>query len=190
MAANRVVDRYSEHAPLSREAIYRAAEHIVDTEGLERLTMRRLGRELGVEAMSIYHHVPNKGALERALVERLAGASGRDAVAGSPVELLESYCRQLRAAMHRRPGLLPLVAVRLPRSLFEAPASVAARSRLVEFGFDDAAAAWILDAFIGFVIGHALVEATDARLTRDDDEAAFETGLRFLLLGLRDELGL
>lgn len=180
----------TERSPLDVERIYLAAERVVDTEGLTALTMRRLGRELGVEAMSVYHHVPNKGALERGLVERLAGSANGPLEAADPVALLDGHCRGLRTALLRRPALVPLVATHLPRALFEAPASTAVRERLVEFGFDDIAAAWILDAFIGYVVGHAMVERSDARATHDDDEAAFETGLRFLLLGLRDELGM
>jgi AcrR family transcriptional regulator len=49
--------------PLSRRRMLEAAVRFVDREGLEALSMRKLGSELGVEAMSLYHHVPNKGAL-------------------------------------------------------------------------------------------------------------------------------
>lgn len=46
--------------PLSRERVLRAAIALADSAGIEALTMRRLGRELGVEAMSLYNHVANK----------------------------------------------------------------------------------------------------------------------------------
>ena len=47
-------------APLSRERVLRAAVALADQSGIEPLTMRRLGQELGVEAMSLYNHVANK----------------------------------------------------------------------------------------------------------------------------------
>jgi AcrR family transcriptional regulator len=47
-------------APLNRERVLRAAVAIADKGGIESLTMRELGRELGVEAMSLYNHVANK----------------------------------------------------------------------------------------------------------------------------------
>jgi AcrR family transcriptional regulator len=47
-------------APLSRERVLRAAIALADQSGIESLTMRRLGQELGVEAMSLYNHVANK----------------------------------------------------------------------------------------------------------------------------------
>jgi AcrR family transcriptional regulator len=46
--------------PLSRGRVLRAAVSLADRNGLESLTMRRLGQELGVEAMSLYNHVANK----------------------------------------------------------------------------------------------------------------------------------
>ena len=55
--------RKGRHAGLTRELVLEAALTIVDTEGLEALTMRRLGRALGVEAMSVYNHVKDKPAL-------------------------------------------------------------------------------------------------------------------------------
>jgi AcrR family transcriptional regulator len=47
-------------APLSRERVLRAALDLADVGGIESLTMRRLGQELQVEAMSLYNHVANK----------------------------------------------------------------------------------------------------------------------------------
>lgn len=46
--------------PLSRERVLRAAVDLADSRGIESLSMRRLAQELGVEAMSLYHHVANK----------------------------------------------------------------------------------------------------------------------------------
>jgi AcrR family transcriptional regulator len=46
--------------PLTRERVLRAAVVLADRSGIESLTMRTLGQELGVEAMSLYNHVANK----------------------------------------------------------------------------------------------------------------------------------
>src|SRR6478672_7060360 len=46
--------------PLSRDRILRAALELVDESGIDSLTMRRLGQQLGFEAMSLYNHVANK----------------------------------------------------------------------------------------------------------------------------------
>jgi AcrR family transcriptional regulator len=64
MAARTVVEAESKpRAPLNRRRVLRAAVGIADRDGLEALTMRRLAQELAVEAMSLYHHVPNKEAV-------------------------------------------------------------------------------------------------------------------------------
>ncbi|WP_433530648.1 TetR/AcrR family transcriptional regulator [Micromonospora sp. CA-263727] len=55
--------------PLSRDRALAAAIALVDTEGLAALTMRRLAAELGVEAMSLYYHLPGKEGLLDGLVE-------------------------------------------------------------------------------------------------------------------------
>ena len=55
--------------PLSRALVLRAAVDLADREGLDALTMRRLAQELGVEAMSLYHHLANKDAILDGAVE-------------------------------------------------------------------------------------------------------------------------
>jgi len=61
--------RSRSRAPLSRERVLNAAIRLADEGGIESLTMRRLARELGVEAMSLYNHVANKGDLVDAMVD-------------------------------------------------------------------------------------------------------------------------
>ncbi|NKZ02886.1 TetR/AcrR family transcriptional regulator [Actinomadura latina] len=59
--------------PLSRRRVLRAAAGLADRDGLDSLTMRRLAHEVGVEAMSLYHHVANKEAVFDGLVEVVLG---------------------------------------------------------------------------------------------------------------------
>jgi AcrR family transcriptional regulator len=59
--------------PLNRGRVLRAAIAIADREGIAALSMRRLGRELGVEAMSLYNHVAGKEDLEHGIVELVLG---------------------------------------------------------------------------------------------------------------------
>jgi AcrR family transcriptional regulator len=60
-------------APLSRERVLNAAIGLADKGGIESLTMRKLAGELGVEAMSLYNHVANKGDLVDAMVGVVIG---------------------------------------------------------------------------------------------------------------------
>ena len=55
--------------PLTRERVLHAALRLADTSGIESLSMRKLGHELGVEAMSLYNHVANKQDLLAGLVD-------------------------------------------------------------------------------------------------------------------------
>jgi AcrR family transcriptional regulator len=57
--------------PLSRERILEAAVRLADEGGIEAVSMRKLGRELGVEAMSLYNHVANKDDLLDGIVDRV-----------------------------------------------------------------------------------------------------------------------
>jgi len=59
--------------PLSKERILRAAIELADAEGVEALSMRRLAKELGVEAMSLYNHVANKGEILGGIIDLVAG---------------------------------------------------------------------------------------------------------------------
>jgi AcrR family transcriptional regulator len=60
-------------APLSRERVMRAAVALADKGGIESLTMRRLGQELRVEAMSLYNHVANKEDIVDGIVDLVFG---------------------------------------------------------------------------------------------------------------------
>jgi AcrR family transcriptional regulator len=58
--------------PLSKERVLRAALELADAEGIEALSMRRLAKELGVEAMSLYNHVANKGEILAGIIDLVA----------------------------------------------------------------------------------------------------------------------
>jgi AcrR family transcriptional regulator len=59
--------------PLSRDRVLRAAISLADEAGIEALSMRKLGQELGVEAMSLYNHVANKDEILGGMVDLVMG---------------------------------------------------------------------------------------------------------------------
>lgn len=61
--------RTAQRPPLTRERVLRTAMDLADRDGLDALTMRALADELGVEAMSLYYHLPNKSAILDGVVE-------------------------------------------------------------------------------------------------------------------------
>lgn len=104
--------RKGDREPLSRERVLAAAMTIADTDGLAALTMRRLGADLGVEAMSLYYHLRGKDALLDGVVETLT-AEILEAVGHVTEEHWKARLRQwflaARDVMERHrwgPGLL------------------------------------------------------------------------------------
>ncbi|WP_308125844.1 TetR/AcrR family transcriptional regulator [Nonomuraea ceibae] len=80
--------------PLSRELVLEAAIRVADRGGAEAITMRRVAQELGVEAMSLYHHVPNKDAILDGVVDAVFAA----------IELPRPGDGDWRAAIRARAG--------------------------------------------------------------------------------------
>jgi TetR/AcrR family tetracycline transcriptional repressor len=92
---------------LSREAILTAALRIVDDEGIDALTMRRLAATLEVNPMSLYHHLPNKAAVLAGLAELVfAGLEQPDPGDSVPWdEQLKDAARGYRNALRAHPNL-------------------------------------------------------------------------------------
>ncbi len=146
------------HAGLSREQVLEAAVDLIDAEGVEALSMRRLARELGVEAMSLYHHVRNKGELEDAVVEYVLTQSRWDRTyAASWQEALTEYALALHRGLRAHPGVAPLVATRpgfTARNLADLEELLA---RLIEAGFPVRTALAVVHATAGCVLGQFVV---------------------------------
>lgn len=111
--------------PLSRARVLDAALELADTEGLAAVTMRRLAAVLGVEAMSLYHHLPGKEALLDGLVEAVVaevrrGVDERATEDGDWREQLRGRCLAARAVMLRHPWAPGLIGSRpaIPASLY------------------------------------------------------------------------
>ncbi|WP_027502193.1 TetR/AcrR family transcriptional regulator [Rhodococcus sp. UNC363MFTsu5.1] len=77
---------------LSRDRVLEAAIRVADRGGVEAITMRRVAQELGVEAMSLYHHVPNKDAILDGVVDAVFAA----------IELPDTGCDDWRDAIRAR----------------------------------------------------------------------------------------
>lgn len=104
-----VPERYS---PRQQQIIDVAGE-ILEAEGPEALTMRRLATELGIKAPSLYKHFPDKAAVESALIERgflLWGERARSAI-GTPGDPLVRLACAYREIAHQRPHLYRLMTV-------------------------------------------------------------------------------
>lgn len=184
--------------PLSRERIIEAALHIADTQGLRRLTMRRLGDALQVEAMAVYHHLPRgKDALMDALAEQVTAV--RVEPRESWQESARAWCRASREALREHPGVLALALTKPPRGRTAAAVREQV-DQLADAGLADAGQA--VRALRAYVFGAVAVEVQHSGWAEPMDEdgepwlppsrgggsaaadADFELGLTALLAGL------
>ncbi|KRF45064.1 AcrR family transcriptional regulator [Terrabacter sp. Soil811] len=99
-------------APLNAERTLQVALAIADNEGLEAATMRRLARELGVEAASLYHHVNGKNQILDGLVEAVAAEIERPMPSTDWRTAISERAVNTRAVLRRHPWAVSLMASR------------------------------------------------------------------------------
>ena len=201
--------------PLSRRRVLEAAVRFADREGLGSLTMRRLGAELGVEAMSLYNHVPNKGALLDGMVEVLLGEVEIPPRSKDWEERVRDGYRAFRRLAHEHPNVFPLLVERPPETMDGVWLVEEFLQTLREAGFGAEEALHAFRSLSSYTFGYSMAEIRGfalepdgsrlgaralspeefpnlcelgARLERVDHEAEFEFGLDLLLSGLRDRL--
>ena len=97
--------------PLSRERIVAAALTLVARDGLEALSMRKLGQELGREAMSLYHFFPSKQHLLDALIDAAIGSIEFAPDTLPAIDRLRHAMRAYRAMAHRYGRLYSVIGV-------------------------------------------------------------------------------
>jgi AcrR family transcriptional regulator len=159
MATNELQERRS----LTRERILRAAVGIMDTEGLEAVTMRRLGRELGVEAMSLYNHVEDKAAILDGICEVVMAEFAFPSETDDWEQLARAGARAWREMLRAHPNVIALFAERK-----NPPSSVQAL-RPMEFALDvlkrtglpDADVVRAFRVFGGYIMGFVLMEQSN-----------------------------
>ncbi len=90
------------------DRILTAALALIDESGLDALSMRRLGKELGVDPMAVYHHIPNKDELLRAVVRQVFSRLAVGLADGSESwqERVRDWARAYRAVALAHPNLV------------------------------------------------------------------------------------
>ncbi|WP_433465907.1 TetR/AcrR family transcriptional regulator C-terminal domain-containing protein [Spirillospora sp. CA-128828] len=171
---------------LTRTQIVDAALELLDAEGLDGLSMRRLGTRLNSGATSVYWHVANKDELLELAIDRVMaevviprGDDWRDAATG--------YARSLRTMIHRHPwtvtlfGSRPMIGPNATRVLDE----VLAAFGTTGFTGFDLEYAW--SAVVDYVIGAAGSEASWQRNQTGTTSAELLDGLGPYLSQLDEE---
>ncbi|MGW3963840.1 TetR/AcrR family transcriptional regulator [Amycolatopsis sp. NPDC005003] len=116
----------------SREQILEAARAILDRDGHEKLTIRRLAAELGVGATTLYHHVRDKDDLLIQLLEHYAGQLPRPALPDDPREKIIAAATLMHDALAGRPEIAEV---------------------LTADDFLGESALWMVDAIVGGALG-------------------------------------
>lgn len=166
-------------ARLSRDRILATAVRLADREGLEAVTMRRLGQALGVEAMSLYKHVANKDAILDGLLERVLSEVELPQSGGDWEAELRRAATSMHDALARHPWACGLVMA--PAS---SPNALGARIRYIEAllrtlreaGFTPLQAFYGYHAFDSHAVGFTMWELGHA--VPDPDNAVVEQLMR------------
>jgi AcrR family transcriptional regulator len=145
--------------PLSREELVESALRIVDSEGLHALTMRRLGDAVGVEAMSLYKHVPNKEVLLDLTVERMRSEMHLpDPLPADWMDLIAGIFGEYRRVLTAHPNMLSLAGRRADGL---APAGL---QFLIGHGFAPADAVELYQSLAAFTIGYSMMSSPLAHI--------------------------
>ncbi|MEL4359095.1 MULTISPECIES: TetR/AcrR family transcriptional regulator [unclassified Luteococcus] len=139
-------------ASTSQQQVVDAALALLDEQGHETFSMRKLGSRLAVDPMTIYHHVPSKAALFDLVVDELWSGL-RPTTAGDWREQVASLAHELRRVLLDHPRLVQLVATRpmvTPRLMGLADDLV---GRLAAEGLPPAVAMRVLDCVVAFTVG-------------------------------------
>jgi AcrR family transcriptional regulator len=146
--------------PLTRERVLRAAVAMADRDGVASLSMRKLAKELGVEAMSLYHHVASKHALLDGMVDHVFGEIELPAGERGWREAMRQRAISARAALRRHPWAIALMESRAspgPANLRHHDAVIGCLRRA---GFSVALTAHAYSILDAYTYGFALQEAS------------------------------
>ena len=146
--------------PLTRERIVEAALHVMDSEGLDAVTMRRIGRELGVEAMSLYNHVEDKDDILNAVTEHVFTDFDYPAFTGDWDVDTRAMAREWRRLLNLHPSVCQLLAERHKplEGLAAFGAMDAALGLLRKAGLSDRDAAQAFNALGSYILGYVTME--------------------------------
>ena len=164
---------------LDRQRIVAEAVALLDAEGLDGVTTRKLATRLGVQSPTLYWHVPNKAALVTAIADAILGQEFGDMAPPEPEEhwqdWLSGLAGRLRRALLAHPdGARVISAAQL--SVTMTAISELAMSTLVARGISLRQARVIVLTVERFTVGHVLEEQAprpDAAALKDFDMATF-----------------
>ena len=171
---------------LSREIVLSAALALVDSDGLEALTMRRLGQQLGRDPMGLYRYAENRAALLDGVSELVLNELAIIPDDPDWQAQLRRIAHDLRDLALRHPNVVPLLVTRpLSTPLGLRPLGTLRPleqilALLIDAGFAPTDALHVYRAYYGFLYGHILNELQEFIVDPEENEALLRLGLHRL----------
>ena len=171
---------------LTRQRIVEEAVALLDDEGPESLSMRRLASRLGVSPMSLYHHVADKAELVDGIAEHLMSQLEVPAESVPWESAVRTMATSFRSLTHQHPAAFRvLLGQERPAAMLRTAETVVAR--FVAAGFDEMSALTTFRVVVRFLLGSVMVESSP-RLPMAELDDTFERGLEVLIAGVAAEL--
>ena len=171
---------------ITRDAVLTAALEIIDRDGTDALSMRRLARALNRDPMILYRHAPNKAALLDGVAETVLAQLHVDSADPDWAGQLRDVARRYRALALAHPHVVPLIVTRpLATPLALRPLGTLRPledilTLLTRAGFSGPDALHIYRALFGFLNGHILDELQELTVSPDETDALLRLGLHRL----------
>jgi AcrR family transcriptional regulator len=174
---------------ITRELVLTTALEIIDHDGADALSMRRLGAALDRDPMILYRHAPGKAALLDGVVEVVLAQLHVDPADPDWTAQLRGVARDYRALALEHPNVVPLLVTRplatplalRPRGTLRPLEDLLAL--LTSVGFSGPDALHIYRAFFGFLNGHVLNELQELVENPDETDDLLRLGLYRLPIG-------
>lgn len=151
---------------LTRERIVDGAIALIDSEGIDALSMRDLGRQLGSSTMAVYRYFESKEQLLDAIIDQVVGAFEPAGINGDWTAKAKAMSLRVRATMLAHPELADLIGREFRRS----PTSLRVNAHMIEeldgAGVPTAMLAQTYWAISSYTTGYALLEAQVRRRAR------------------------
>jgi AcrR family transcriptional regulator len=171
---------------ITREDVLTAALAIIDRDGTDALTMRRLARALNRDPMVLYRHAPSKAALLDGVAETILVQLHVDSADPDWAGQLRAVARRYRALALAHPHAVPLIVTRpLATPLALRPLGTLRPledilTLLERAGFSEPDALHIYRALLGFLNGHILNELQELTVSPEETDALLRLGLHRL----------
>jgi AcrR family transcriptional regulator len=174
---------------ITRDAVLAAALEIIDRDGADALSMRRLARALDRDPMILYRHAPGKAALLDGVAETVLAQLHVDSADPDWAGQLRQVARRFRALALAHPHVVPLIVTRpLATPLGLRPLGTLRPledilALLTRAGFSGPDALHIYRALFGFLNGHVLDELQELTVSPDETDDLLRLGLHRLPIG-------